>query len=759
MISALFGGAVPVLRAAVAVACLIVGGEAFAAQPAASLTTQDAITVYTADAAAMAPGGAAARLIERARAQGQVRVIVMLNIVMQMEHTLAGREVVRQRAALHAVQDAVATRVLGSSADQGIVRFDVIPAMSLFVNATQLRRLLADPQVVSISEDIPMPPEATASLAIIHADDLFAKGINGTGYAVAIVDVGVAKSHPAFAGGKVVSEACYSTNNAPTGISSLCPGRAASSTAAGSGVNCPTTTDGCDHGTHVASIAAGNSATYDGVARDAKIIAIKVFSQKANCAPNPSPCSTSYQTDQIKGLQRVYALRNTYKIAAVNMSYGGGVEAAPCDGKVPPYTTILNNLRAAGIAPIKSAGNSGSNNGVSFPGCITSAIKVGSSTANDRLSSFSNHSPMVDLIAPGDGINGAVPNNKYEVMSGTSMAAPHVAGSFALLRNAKPKASINDILAALKCSGKPIYQRAVAGSPAVTPVLPRIDLLGAYNRLLKPPAATRTWNFGSADDAQDWAPLRGVWNASSGNYQPTIQSRWLASTVSNCDSRLQIVASIRRVDPTPANSSDPRQTTVWNSGIFFKSTLDAGAGTVSGYLFLYNKAWYCAVTPPTGEKCPAAQLKQGQVRVFRVAGLVLASDTATSVFQPCVDVYTPINVGQFNTLKVVSDGSANSLYLNNKLVCSFTDSTFAAGAVGLMAYIPCASSPGACPTPVAGNIFQADSVSVKSLETAASAESPEAAIMDPSTFIKEFVGTSAKGVGANGSASANLAMR
>jgi subtilisin family serine protease len=644
---------------------------------------------------------------------------------MRMEHTLAGVEVVRQRAALHSLQNAVAARVLGSSSDQAIVRFDVIPAMSLFVNAPQLRKLLADPQVVSINEDIPMQPEATASLAIIHADDLFAKSINGTGYVVAIVDVGVAKSHPVFAGGKVVSEACYSTNNAPTGVSSLCPGRVASSTAAGSGVNCPTTTNGCKHGTHVASIAAGNSATYDGVARDSKIIAIKVFSQATNCAPNPSPCATSFQTDQIKGLQRVYALRNTYKIAAVNMSYGGPLRAAACDGENAPYTTILNNLRAAGIAPVKSAGNNGSNTSVTFPGCITSAIKVANSTAADLLAPSSNISPLVNLIAPGSAINGAVPGNTYAEMTGTSMAAPHVSGAFALLKNAKPTATVNDILAALKCSGKPVYRRDTAGTPTVSPVLPRIDLLGAFYRLKKPAGATRTWTFGTADDAKDWAPFRGVWNTVSGNYQPTIQSVWLESSVANCDSKLDVTVNLRRVDPTPADPSNPLNTIEYNSGIWLKTTLDAAAHTVSGYLFTFNAAYWCSgPVDPVDHKCKAPnQIKRGQGEIFRITRSNADTGNADAGLLLCYK-NTPITVGGFNTLHIVSNGSSQTLYLNGALVCTVNDATFVAGPAVLAAYIP---------TSTAGHVVQVNTVTIKSLEAAAAAPAGEA-VIDPDAF-------------------------
>ena len=105
-----------------------------------------------------------------------------------------------------------------------------------------------------------------------------------------------------------------------------CPGGVTSSTAAGSGVNCTYAAEGCQHGTHVAGIAAGAAPRSRGVARDAKLIAINVFSRftGANCAGAASPCTQSFASDQIKGLERVLALRTSLRIAAVNMSLGGG---------------------------------------------------------------------------------------------------------------------------------------------------------------------------------------------------------------------------------------------------------------------------------------------------------------------------------------------------------------------------------------------------------------------------------------------------
>jgi hypothetical protein len=231
----------------------------------------------------------------------------------------------------------VAARILGAADAQIGDRFTFIPYMSMFVGPAQLDRLLADPQVVSVQEDIPSPPLLAQSGPLVHAPDVWAKGVTGTGRVIAVLDTGVAKTHPMLAG-KVVSEACYSTENALYLRQSFCPGRVTATTAAGSGVNCPVSVPGCDHGTHVAGIAAGNGATLDGIATGAKIIAIQVFTRFTNTNPDQP---RSFDTDQIKALQRVYALRGTFKIAAVNMSLGAGGYTAECDAQFPALTAAI----------------------------------------------------------------------------------------------------------------------------------------------------------------------------------------------------------------------------------------------------------------------------------------------------------------------------------------------------------------------------------------------------------------------------------
>ena len=280
-------------------------------------------------------------------------------------------------------------------------------------------------------------------------------GYTGAGQAIAILDTGVDKTHPFFTtgGNKVVSEACYSSNVSGQS-STVCPGGVEESTAEGSGIDCTAAAAGytgaisnCRHGTHVAGIAAGNDGGADiGVAKDADIIAIQVFSLFPN-----SNAALTWTSDQIKGLERVYELRNTHSIAAVNMSLGGGQYFSPCDSDA--RKAIIDTLAAAGIATVIAAGNNGYTDSVCAPGCISSAITVGATEDDDDVASFSNIASFVDLLAPGVGIRSSTPGGSTANYSGTSMATPHVAGAWALMKQQMPTASVDDIRARLRETG------------------------------------------------------------------------------------------------------------------------------------------------------------------------------------------------------------------------------------------------------------------------------------------------------------------
>ncbi|MEB3125410.1 MAG: S8 family serine peptidase, partial [Synechococcales bacterium] len=111
------------------------------------------------------------------------------------------------------------------------------------------------------------------SVPLICAPQVWNLGSPGAGTTVSILDTGVQSNHP-FLAGRVIEEACYSSNTSWDSGTSLCPSGVERSTAVGSAIPCVYI---CQHGTHVAGIAAGRasgSTTFNGVAPDASIFAI-----------------------------------------------------------------------------------------------------------------------------------------------------------------------------------------------------------------------------------------------------------------------------------------------------------------------------------------------------------------------------------------------------------------------------------------------------------------------------------------------------
>ncbi len=411
-----------------------------------------------------------AGLMSQAQSSGAVRIIVRLDTGMPDTPMSPGPEGRAHRDAISDTQNGILTSLdanpSATGSAQGVKKFRYHPLLALEADTATLNKLSADPRVLEIVEDVAEPPNLAQSIPLIGADNAWTMGpgYTGNGWAVAILDTGVDKTH-SFLSGKVVAEACYSTTSAFNNSFTVCPGGVEDSTAVGSGVNCdvnnPTLSVGtCNHGTHVAGIAAGDSASFSGVAKDADIIAIQVFSgfnSAAICSPRPAPCVLSYTSDQILGLERVLTLSSSFNIAAANMSLGGGAFTSNCDATQTSRKAAIDNLRAVGIATSISSGNSGLTNALGAPACISTAVSVGSTTKSDAVSSFSNSASFLSLLAPGSSIQSSVPpSNGFSFFSGTSMAAPHVTGTWAIMRQANPTATVTEILTALQTTGQPI---------------------------------------------------------------------------------------------------------------------------------------------------------------------------------------------------------------------------------------------------------------------------------------------------------------
>jgi subtilisin len=419
----------------------------------------------------------------RAKAEGRLRVLVELDVAaLGATGTLSADDA--EEGPLRAVQDAVVAATFGTrtamsggdAAEAPIRRFEVVPFLSLVVRPAELDRLIADGRVLSIQEDVPVPPTLHEALRIIHADKAQEAGFDGRGFAVAVLDTGVDRQH-AMLKGHVAVESCFSSNVLRY-AKSLCPGGGERATGSNSARPCPSSVTSCDHGTHVASIAVGSSPRRDGVAPRAGLIAVQIYSRfdrKEHCGSIPAPCALSYTSDQISGLEYVYKLRKAQGVVAANLSLGSGAYKSPCDKVVPAMTAIIRKLKDAGVATVIAAGNGGNDNAISGPACISAAVAVAASTDRDKVAAWSNYGALVDLVAPGGNILAAAPGGKYATKSGTSMAAPMVTGAFAVLKQARPSAGVGAILEALAETGERVTRDGRSK--------PRIDVNAARKAL------------------------------------------------------------------------------------------------------------------------------------------------------------------------------------------------------------------------------------------------------------------------------------
>ncbi len=205
-------------------------------------------------------------------------------------------------------------------------------------------------------------------------------------------------------------------------------------------INNDTDADDCHgHGTHVAGTVGGRTV---GVAKNVTIHPLKVF----NCQGRGTWAPV------IAALEAVLAHHRSP--AVVNMSLGGG--------GYQPVDTAVENVIAAGVTVVVAAGNETTNSCTRTPARVTDAITVAASDASDRRSSFSNHGPCVDIVAPGSGIYSSLPprahlsmscndddGDSYGSCSGTSMASPHVAGLAALYLQRHPSARPSEVASAI----------------------------------------------------------------------------------------------------------------------------------------------------------------------------------------------------------------------------------------------------------------------------------------------------------------------
>jgi parallel beta-helix repeat protein len=284
-----------------------------------------------------------------------------------------------------------------------IVReFEIIPAYAVRIPpGHRFYEIIHSDAVEKVWLDYRVETFLNQSIPLINATKAWQLGYNGSGIKIAILDTGINSSHGDFFFPNGTSKIIYEIDFTNEGTSDL-----------------------NGHGTHVASIAAGTGREtgLEGVAPGALLMNIKVLNREGK----------GYWNWIISGIEE--AVKRGADV--ISMSLGSDF---PTDGS-DPLSLACDKAAMKGIIVVTAAGNSGKYYGISSPGAARMAITVGASDKSEKIASFSSRGPTLDyrikpeVVAPGVSILAASNAGGAAILSGTSMATPHVSGLAAILR-------------------------------------------------------------------------------------------------------------------------------------------------------------------------------------------------------------------------------------------------------------------------------------------------------------------------------------
>jgi len=279
--------------------------------------------------------------------------------------------------------------------------------------AQALEDVRNDPAVAYVEPDAVVSIASTQTGAPWNLDRIDQRGLpvdgsytyvrTGAGVTAYIIDTGIRTTHTQFGG------------RATSGFDAVDGG----------------TADDCNgHGTHVAGTVGGS--TY-GVAKEVGLVAVRVL----DCSGGGSTSAV------IAGIDFVTGAHVPGQPAVANMSLGGGPSTA--------MDQAVQRSIADGVSYAIAAGNDNRPACSYSPARVASALTVGSTTSTDARSSFSNYGSCLDLFAPGSSVLSPwyTSNTATNTISGTSMAAPHVAGAAALVLQGAPSAAPADVASAV----------------------------------------------------------------------------------------------------------------------------------------------------------------------------------------------------------------------------------------------------------------------------------------------------------------------
>lgn len=356
-----------------------------------------------------------------------------------------------------------ATAATRSPRSSDLPTFSLFPGEALKVTSANIEALSQDDEVEHIWPDLPVYTCLNTSVPKINAPQVWAAGLKGQGIKVAVVDTGIDDTHPDFAG-RIVAMKSFVGDSAR---------------------------DDNGHGTHVAGTIAGSGAKsggkYVGVAPEASLYIAKVL--RANGSGATSGVMAGIEWAVLE-----------QKVQIINLSLGS---AGSCDGTDALSTLCDEAVRQAGVVMCVAAGNEGPDEKtVGSPGCARFVITVGAITDNDQMARFSSRGPTADgrikpdVVFPGVGIIapqavgtrlGTVIEDGYVASDGTSMATPHASGVAALMLQANPSLTAEQVktqmLAAAVSIGAQPNEQGVG----------KVDAFSAYQKALSvapPPPPT-----------------------------------------------------------------------------------------------------------------------------------------------------------------------------------------------------------------------------------------------------------------------------
>ncbi len=492
-----------------------------------------------------------ALLREAVAERGTIEIIVGLSTPIAVPEIVGASQHRAQKAAFREAAASLSSRVFGETSTKDQFRpFDVIPFAVMTVNPTQLERVLSDPAVdtVQVNARLELNLRLKQMVDIVEADYMWSgrRAKKGKGQTIAVIDDGFDRNLPSLTK-SIVHEACYSfTDNGRLACVANKKGkRKKNSKGKGASWGCKESAaiwakknknrdkpKYCgSHGNWTGSTAAAqstktkNNKFWNGIAPKADLFLVRLVADD--------------QATIAKAIEYILKKRKKFKISATTMSIGLVRRSSECTGTATIIEAAITALVDAGVPFFNSAGNDKSNLDIDFPGCLKNVVSVGASKENDKaIAGFSDTNHLVEMLAPADKVSFF---KSGKTSSGTSYSTPAVAAGYALLKAANKKKDKDEILNAMRCTGKSLSRDGTEVA------VPRIDLKKAHNFLQDPNPELR-WDFKSTDEALGWNKLYGDWEIYKGAFKlPAIDEYALAILLNDvCFENFELEIRMRR---------------------------------------------------------------------------------------------------------------------------------------------------------------------------------------------------------------------